>query len=147
MKKTHNGVLPSSAVRVAIGLIECIADSKAKPSDAILVPTAVNYLVKSSKVIYNDTPWMIDQLTAEQYHIIHPKIPNATAAALGLRPSSEQAQMGALEVIQNDWGESFGQQEEITTRIASILVSNNQERPLSLLHRVHIKMEVQFCSS
>ncbi len=64
----------------------------------------------------------MNQLSRSEYKLVHPKISNSTAAAVGISPSSYFLMGKSLELLSDGerW-EAFGQTESLTTRIASIL--------------------------
>ena len=106
------------AVRLANQLGETLGSNEGNPAlleekwGTIYLPDSRAVMTAVSKLCFKDCPWMPDE---EGVHFVHSKIPWLSCHLLGVKTRREEALHKHMVRI------SFGQKEELTTRLKRIL--------------------------
>ena len=103
---------------MAIGVAQIISGYATIEEASIYIPTAKRELVLASCTVYDDAPW-IDHKPLVELPFVHPNLSNNVAARLGSK--SYRTELLQVSTTAIPLTESFGQSEELTSRLRHIL--------------------------
>jgi len=116
--------LSAQQVELAIAMVQLLSDDVRHVSDLeIYAPDAQGFLVLTSRMVYDDAPWMSRDMHGRQgLRFCNPKISSAVGAKVGIGSLRQMLITSNSESL--DFGiptEAYGQQESLTRRLRHIL--------------------------
>jgi hypothetical protein len=129
LQQVHGQVpfsMQENNLKLAVNILQAIyKDTKTVTTQAIIAPTAAGKFAPAKTLIYVDSKELFERLHGSMDDftsiLIHPELSNEVSKNLGAKSLTRHIEETSSELLQDDYGETFGQREKLTQRIGNIL--------------------------